>query len=142
MIKKIEKYSIIDYIFWFIFILRTNPGGILAALGEDKSKSGIDITDFLFVILFGCFLIIFHTIKINDHAFKKIVKYLIFFGLYYFIVFGYFVPVLKENPGYTYFEFFKKSRRVIYSLCLFVMVYPFFLRSGRLFFKTLLWTSK
>ena len=43
--------KLVDYIFWIAFILFTNPGGILEALGEDSGDGGINAKDFIFVIL-------------------------------------------------------------------------------------------
>ena len=52
--------------------------------------------------------------------YKKIVKYLVIFGLYYLFVFGYFVPTLRGNTNYDLFTFLVKNRRALYSLLLFV----------------------
>ena len=141
MKKKQSKYQVIDYVFWFLLIVWSNPGGILIALGEDKSKSGIDVQDYVVVLLLGCFIIIFHSLKMRDRIFKKALKYLFIFGLYYFIIFGFFVPVLKENSNYTFFSFLIKSRRTIYSLLFFVMIYSFYIRSYLIFYKTLVISS-
>ena len=140
-VKK-PKYEFIDYLFWFLFILFTNPGGIFKAFGEDTSSKGtIDSFDFIFVLLLGCFLIASQRGKINNTNYKKIVKYLIIFGLYYLVVFGFFIPIFKETLDYTPFSFLKKSRKTIYSLFMFVMVYRFYLRSHIIFFKTLVISS-
>jgi len=142
MQTKKSKYEFIDYVFWILLILFSNPGGIFTALGEDTSQKGnIDIRDFLFVLMFGCFLLILHKDKIKHKTYKKIIKYLIIFGLYYLIVFGMFVPIIKENSGYSTFKFLKKSRKTIYSLLTFIIVYRFYLRSHIIFFKTLVLSS-
>jgi hypothetical protein len=142
MKTKNRKYDVIDYIFWFLLVILANPGGIFQAFGEDTSKVGnIDMLDYITALLFGCFLFVFYKNKIKNATYRKIVKYLIFFGLYYLIVFGYFVPIFKENPGYTPFSFLKKSRKTIYSLLMFVMTYRFYLRSYVIFYKTLIISS-
>lgn len=140
-VKK-PKYELIDYFFWFLFILFTNPGGIFQAFGEDTSSTGsIDSFDYLFSLLLGCFIVISHKSRIGGEKYKKIIKYLIIFGLYYLIVFGFFIPTFRETPGYNSLQFLKKSRKTIYSLIMFAMVYRFYLRSSILFFKTLILSS-
>ena len=125
MLVKKSKHEFVDYIFWVLLIIRSNPGGVLIALGVENNKSGLDVTDYLFVLLFGCFMIISHVDKVKDKTYKKVVTYLFYFGLYYFVVFGFFVPMLKETPNYSFIKFFIKGRRTIYSLLLVAMVYRF-----------------
>lgn len=137
-----SKYEFIDYLFWFFFILFTNPGGIFAALGEDTSSTGtVDSFDFIFFLLLGCYISISYKSRIKTRTYKKLTFYLIIFGLYYLIIFGFFIPTFKETPGYSTFQFIKKSRKTIYSLLIFAMVYRFYLRSSVLFFKTLIISS-
>ncbi len=57
---KKTKYEVVDYIFWFLFILFTNPGGIFKALGEDTSLAGtIDSFDYIFFFNVRLFFISF-----------------------------------------------------------------------------------
>ena len=51
--------KLVDYVFWITFIVFTNPGGILEALGEDSGSGGVNVTDFLFVILVACYFVTF-----------------------------------------------------------------------------------
>lgn len=137
-----SKYSVlVDYIFWISFIVFTNPAGILKALGENSGDGGIDITDLLFVILFGCFIIVFNKNNfIQDKYYNKIVKYLFIFLLYYMIVFSFFVPLFKDNPYYS-FTTYVKIRHGIMSVISVVMVYQFYLRSHSIFIKLFLYSS-
>ena len=140
MIKK--KYKNIDYIFWILFTIYANPGGILQALGLMSGEGGsIGIKDFIFFLMLSCFLIVNLNQKINNVEYNKIIKYFIIFGLYYFIVFGYFTPILKSSSDYNFFTFLKKSRHTVYSFMFFIMVYSFYLRSSVLFFRTLFLSS-
>ena len=137
-----NKYPVIDYLFWITFFLFTNPGGILEALGEDTSKAGtIDARDFLFLVIFGLFFIITYVTTIRDINYNKATGYLAVFGIYYFFVFGFIIPELKETPGYSLFLFIKKSRKTLYSLLMFAIVYRFFIRSYIVFFRIYLLSS-
>lgn len=129
------KYRSIDYIFWTVFILYSNPGGIFEAIGISTSSGSINISDFFFFMLLGLFMLIPSREIKKDKSFYLIIKALIFFGIYYFFVFGYFVPLLKGNEGHTFFFFLKKTRTTVYSFLFFIIVYHFFLRSGELFYK-------
>ena len=140
--SKQSKNELIDYAFWFLLILFSNPGGIFKAFGEDTTKTGsIDMLDFIIALLFGCFMLVSYKSKVKSKTYKKLIKYLIFFALYYFIIFGFFVPIFNESPGYTTFGFLKKSRKTVYSFLLFIMIYRFYLRSYMIFFKTLVISS-
>ena len=58
--KKCGRYTeLVDYIFWIVFILFNNPGGILKAFGENSGDGGINVTDILYVLLLVSFLLIF-----------------------------------------------------------------------------------
>lgn len=144
-IKKTSKHSkneLVDYAFWFLLILFSNPGGIFQAFGEDRGKSGtIDSFDFIIALLFGCFLLVSYKSKINSKTYKKVVRHLIIFLLYYLIIYGYIIPIINDNPGYSTFSFLKKSRKTVYSILIFIMVYRFYIRSYIIFFKTLIISS-
>lgn len=142
-LKSNRTYTkLIDYVFWITFIVFTNPGAILSAFGEDSSDGGINITDVLIVILFGCYVLLPRKNNfVNDKTYSKTLKYLLIFLLYYLIVFGFFVPVLKDNPNYTPFTTFIKIRHGIINVVLVFVVYEFFLRSSAIFFKYFLYSS-
>ena len=139
---KTDYTELVDFLFWITFIFFTNPGGILEAFGEDRGDGGINVTDFLFVGM--CFLyatIYFKDDRGRNEDFYKTVKYFVFFLLYYFIIFGYLVPIFKDTSSSTFMFVFIKSRQTIYSVCLFIMVYSFFIRSSKLFFNLLFISS-
>ncbi len=137
-----KKFQNIDYYFWGLFIIYSNPGGILNALGLIGSEGGsITIRDLIFFLLVGCFVVMYLNFKVNSTLYNKAIKYLVIFLLYYFIVFGYFTPILKLNEGHSFLFFLKKTRTTIYSILLFIMIYHFFVRSNVLFFRMLFVSS-
>jgi len=131
-----------DYIFWITFIIFTNPGGILEALGDDSGDGGINMRDFLFVILLGCYLLTFKFSKTeNDKTFNKTKKYLYFFLAYFIIIFGFFVPIFRDSAEYTPLFFVIKNRLTFVNIFLFVAVYKFYLRSYPIFYKIFIYSS-
>ena len=112
------------------------------ALGEDRGDGGVNVTDILFVVMAGIYATIYYKNNRgrNPH-FNKIVIYMIIFLLYYYLVFSLFVPVFKETVSSTYKFIFIKSRQTIYSVALFIMIYTFYIRSSKVFFKLLLFSS-
>ena len=141
---KLEKYKLLDHVFWIVFILFTNPAGILEAIGLGMSEQGgsIHFTDILFLILLVClFLVHDNKVVFSDQYFSKLVKYTLVFTCYYLLVFIFFVPVFRENQGYSLLTAIIKSRYAIYNVFLIFMVYQFYLRSGKLFLKYFLFSS-
>jgi hypothetical protein len=134
--------KLVDYLFWIGLIIFTNPGGILKAMGEDRGDGGINITDFLFVLLVFLYSTVLYKRDIGfNQNFNKIVKYLIIFLLYYFIFFAFLVPIFKETDySSTSFKIIK-SRQTIYSVVLFIMIYRFYIRSSIIFFNVLIFSS-
>jgi len=133
-----NKKNFVDYIFWIVLIIFTNPGGILEALGEDSSDGGINVTDLLFGVLAICFVLVFNkNVFFKDKSFIKISKYLLIFYLYYLIVFCFFVPQFKDSPDYSVLATITKIRHGVINMFLVPIVYIFYLRSYKLFFKFL-----
>ena len=144
MIESKLKYNFIDYCFWGLLIVYTNPGGILQALGLISKEGGsVSIRDIFFFMLLGLYILItiLDNRKIKDNAYFMTLNFLVLFFLYYFLVFGFIVPSYKETLGYSLFNFIKKSRSAIYSFLLFMMAYRFFMRSAAIFLKTLVVSS-
>lgn len=137
------KYrKLVDYVFWITFIVFTNPGGILEAFGEDSGSGGVNATDFLFVILIGCFLVTFKkTDREKDVTFNKTKKYLFIFLAYFVIVFGFFVPIFRDSQEYTPVFFIIKNRMAFMNITLFVLIYKFYLRSYPIFYKIFIYSS-
>lgn len=134
--------KVVDYIFWIVFIIFTNPGGILGALGETRGGGGMRVTDILFAVLFACFIIVHRKRNFqNDVNFTRIIKYLLLFLCYYLIVFTFFIPVLKNTPGHSPITAYIKARHGIIDIFLVVMIYEFYLRSYMIFYKMLLYSS-
>lgn len=134
--------KLVDYIFWIVFIVFTNPGDLLLAFGEDRGDGGINVADFLFVVLFGCYIFIFYKKDIGyDRTYIKVVQYFFIILLYYFLVFGYMVPIFRESSQFSITFLIIKGRHTIYSLFLVVMVYRFYLRSFLIFYKLFIISS-
>jgi len=142
MKTKTNYTKLVDYIFWITFIIFTNPGDILRALGEDSGDGGINVVDFLMVILIGCYVMVFYKKDIGyDKAYNKMLKFILIFTAYHFIVFNFLVPVFKET-AYSSIPFVLiKSRHEAYSIILFFLTYRFFIRSSKIFFELLIYSS-
>lgn len=140
--KNYNQKKLVDYVFWIILILFTNPGGILEFMGEDSNDGGIDVTDLLFLFLSLCFLLVLNKgILLKDRHFAKLLRYLFIFLLYYIIVFSFFLPQIKNNDEYSFFLTIIKIRHGIINILLVLYIYLFYLRSYRLFFKIFLYSS-
>ena len=142
MTIKRDYKKTVDFVFWIVFILFTNPGGVLEALGEDSGSGGINITDLLFVVLFICYVFIFQKKDLKKNkTYNIILKLIIVTALYHFIVYNLFVPIFKGTLSVSNVFVLIKSRHEAYSVALFIMVYRFFIRSHVIFFKSLLYSS-
>lgn len=135
--------NLVDYIFWILFIIYTNPGGILEAIfKEDRGDGGINIVDFVFVLMFVCYMFIFYQKDLlKDILYSKTLLFIIYYVLYLYIVFGFLVPAFKETPNSSFITVFVKSRTTIFNLFLFVMIYSFFFRSYFIFIKIFMYSS-
>ncbi len=142
-LKSFGKFhSTVDYIFWIALILFTNPGGVFKALGENSGSGGVNIADFLFIVLCVCFLVIHKkNDSIVDQPFNSILKYFSIYLIYYLIVFVFFTPVLKNNPLYSPVQAYVKVRYAIYNFSLIFFVYRFYLRSYKIFLNLFLYSS-
>ncbi len=138
-----NKRTFFDYVFWITFIVFTNPGGILNALGEDLEGGGtIKYTDFLFVILVGCFIMKFKIVgKESDMTFNKIKKYILIFFAFFLVTYGFFTPIFRDSSEYTIVFFIIKNRMAFMNIALFIMVYKFYLRSYQVFYKIFIYSS-
>ncbi len=135
-----QNKNIVDYIFWFVLILFTNPGGIQDALNISKLSSGINLNDFLFVILTSCFLFVILKKQAGNPFFTKIGISIVIFVIYYFIVFGYYTPLLNDPTVDVKFNFIK-LRFAFYSFALFFFVFTFWQRSWQVFVKLFVYSS-
>ena len=137
-----DKNKIVDHLFWIVFLIFTNPGGILIAFGEDSGDGGINITDLLMVPLMGFYLAVnYNKDSVSDESFQRMKIALVVFTLYYLLVFGFFVPTLKGSYGFKAVNAFVKMRHGVINVILFLMVYDFYIRSYKLFLKYFLYSS-
>lgn len=142
MLIKSNYSKVVDYLFWIVFIIFTNPGSILLALGEDRGDGGINIADLLFFVLCILYSTVFYKKDIGeDKNFSSAVKYLIVFLLYFFFLFIYIVPAINQTDYSSLMFKIIKSRQTVYSIALVIMVYTFYMRSSKIFFNLLLFST-
>jgi len=128
-----KRNNFIDTVFWFVLILFTNPGGIQQTLGIYDVFGRLNLNDLLFVILLACYLFTNkHTLSIKET--NKLKTRIIVFAVYYFLVFGYITPNLRDDSVNNLFNF-TKMRFVLYALSMFFFTYTFWKRSYLKFFK-------
>src|ERR1035438_5738264 len=125
--------SFIDYLFWVLLILYTNPGGIFEAFHIWHVFGRFNVNDLLFVLLTICYVIIPKSHDSFDVDFKIVRNYLFVFLIYYFIVFVYLVPLYNGNKDYSLIIALTKSRWTIFSVFLFIYIYKFFTRRWDIF---------
>lgn len=137
-----KRTELVDHIFWITIIFFTNPGGILQAFGENSGDGGINATDFLFVVLTGCYVLTYHKFDyVNDVVYDRLKVYLFIFLAFYLVVFGFIVPIFNDRPGYSPVFSFIKNRKAIINIFLFIYIYKFYLRSYLLFYKFFIYSS-
>lgn len=137
-----SKHKFIDYLFWIIFILFTNPGGIQQALGiYEFGIGGTNLNDYLFVLLLFLYIILPHRQIRKTKDYRLVKKYLFIFSTYYFLFFIYLTPIIKDTNSQNIIFNLIKSRWVFYSISLFFITYKFFLHSYKVFFKLLAYSS-
>ena len=133
--------SNIDYIFWALFILFSNPGGIFKAFDIWYITGKFNVIDLIFVLLSVCYILVPKKHDIFDLDFRKIRTYIILFAAYYFIFFVYIIPNLNHSKDYSLLTALIKSRWAIYSFLLFIYVYEFFKRKPKVFIKFFIYSS-
>ena len=133
--------TLISYLFWFLVILYTNPGGIIQALHIYYITSKINIGDLLFVLLTVCYFINKNEYTFFDVDFIKVRKYLLIFLAYYLVVFSVIVPLWNGNQGYTLADSVIKTRYTVYAILISIYIYDFFKRRWDIFFKIFLYSS-
>ena len=133
--------NLTNYLFWVLFILFTNPGGVVNALNIYYITAKINISDLIFILLSICYYIIPKAHTVYDTEFFKIKKYLLIFLIYYLVVFVVIVPMFNANIGYSLQENLIKSRYTLYVIFVTIYIYDFFKRSSDIFIKVFLFSS-
>ena len=135
-------YTILDYLFWILIILYTDPGGLLYNYNTNNMQGEIKIYDLIFIVLSICFIAIPKNKIVLDKDFIRLRKYLFIFLFYYFAIYGYVIPVfIIKNHHYSFLTCFVKSRTTIYNLFIFIYIYEFFKRSWDIFIKLFIFSS-
>lgn len=65
-------YTLLDYLFWVLLIIFTNPGGIFEALKIWYVAGRVTINDILFVLLSICYFAVPKTYNNFDLEFLKL----------------------------------------------------------------------
>ena len=133
--------TIINYLFWCMLILFTNPGGIVESLNIYYITTKININDLLFVLLTLCHFIIPKEKTIFDIDYIRTKKLLLIFLTYYLIVFITIVPIVNGNLNYSLPEALIKSRYTVYALLISIYTYEFFKRRWDIFLNVFLFSS-
>jgi hypothetical protein len=131
----------INYLFWILLILYTNPGGIFDAFGIWYFVGHYNIKDLLFALLSVCYFTIPKSHDSFDEDFNSVRNFLLLFLVYYFIVFVYLVPYHNSTKNYSLLIAVTKSRWTIYSIFLFIYIYEFFKRNYDGFVKIFFFSS-
>ncbi len=138
------KNKNIDYLFWITLIVFSNPGGIMEAVGLGDKQFGLggaNLNDYLFVLMGILYISIPSNRRYNENNFVKTGKYLLFFFMYYFIMFGFVTPIINETQNQLILIDIIKIRWALYTIMLFFFTYRFFIRSYLIFFRLLLISS-
>lgn len=133
--------TFINYLFWILLILFTNPGGVINALNIFYISGKVNFGDLLFVALTVCYFVIPKVHTIFDIEFIRIRKYLLIFLIYYLIVFLIIVPFYNENKDYSMLGNLIKSRYSVYTIVISLYMYEFFKRRWDVFLKVFLFSS-
>ena len=139
LVKK-QQYKLVDIIFWTALILFTNPGGIQQTLGIFEIIDRINLNDVLFLALLFCFLFI-KGYKRSEHKDTILLNIsILIFLIYYFVVFGFITPQLRETNVDVVFNLYK-LRFALYSSMIFYFSFSFFKRGWSLFLTLFLISS-
>ena len=125
----------IDYIFWVLFILYSDPGGIFEAFNIRYIIGRFNVNDLFFIIMTICYVVIPKSHNNFDADFIKVRNCLLFFLIYYFIAFVYLVPSHNGSTDYSLIIALTKSRWALYNILLFIYIYEFFKISYDVFIK-------
>jgi hypothetical protein len=134
-----NKRKLIDYIFWILLILLTNPGGIQQTLRIDQFGR-VNLIDITFPVLTICYFLASSNSVFRSEITKKVQISFLFFAGYYFLVYGYLTP-LMNNSNSGFILNFIKIRWAFYSLAIFFFVIRYWRRSWHLFLKLFLFSS-
>jgi hypothetical protein len=133
--------TLVNYFFWCLLILYTNPGGIVEALKIYYVAGKVNLGDLLFVLLSICYFIIPKEHTVFDIEYLKVRKYLTIFLIYYLVAFIVVVPIVNGNQNYSLADSLIKSRYTVYAILLSIYIYEFFKRRWDIFLKVFLFSS-
>ena len=131
---RLNKIKIVDYFFWILFILFSNPGGIQQALNiYEFGIGGINLNDYLFVIMLALNLAIPISRKRLNKNYLRLGRLLLLFLAYYIIIFSYLTPLIKDTDNQGFFFNMMKGRWALYSIFLFFFTYLKTIKRGLYF---------
>jgi len=133
--------TFINYTFWCLLILYTNPGGVIQALDIYYISGKINFGDLLFVLITACYFFIPKNYSVFDNDFIKVRKYLIIFLFYYLAAFVVLIPIVNGNINYSLPDALTKARYTVFVILLSIYAYDFFKRRFDIFLKVFLFSS-
>lgn len=129
-----KKY--IDWLFWFIFILYSDPGGLLEGYFQGDLIGRVNFNDVFFVIMFLATISVRSKRHVDMH-FKRIFNILLFIIIYIGLIYGLILPLYFDRSDFLMFAY-KSREYYIYSLPVMYFVYIFSIRSLDIFFNMML----
>lgn len=133
--------QLIDYLFWCLLILFTNPGGIVEAFNGHYIVDKVQINDLIFILLSICYIVIPKSFNNSNTDFKKIGSFLFIYLIYYFVFYTFLVPYLNGNRHYSLLISLIKSRHNLYYIFIFIYIYEFLKRRVDIFLRIFCYSS-
>lgn len=138
-----EKASGIDYFFWICFLLYFDPGGFFDFYFNQYIFRQISYNDLLFFLMFGTAIRINYGHYLNyifryERSFKFFLVFILIWIFYYIFIWG---IVISDQLFNALPTILIKTRRNLYTYLLVLPVFVFSVRSLKVFFKLLFYTS-
>jgi hypothetical protein len=124
-------------LFWISLMLFFDPGGFFSGYLSGDIIWRIKYYD----VFFGFMLLAYILNKerrinfLPNPSLKRISEYLLYISLYFLLITGILIPLIKGYPNITFF--LQKNRQFFYALPMFIMTYHFTVASVKVFYKVL-----
>lgn len=125
--------------FWVSLILFFDPGGFFSGYLDGNILWRVKYYDVFFAFMLLAYALEGQIKIIVDNVnkdYNKIFRYLLFITLYFLIITGILMPLLKGYPDFPFF--IQKNRQYFYALPLFIMTYTYSCTSIRIFYRILI----
>lgn len=129
-----------DLSFWLILNIYFDPGGYISYVIE-PFLGRLDFNDILIIfIILNLQYIKFKTKLINQNLlFKRFLRALVWFSVFYFVVYGGIVPYFKDDLNYPLFLL--KNRRFLYGILLLFGVYIYSMRGLKYLYSSIVYIA-